>query len=176
MNIDQWMNCLSEAFECLGKALTYNKKPLILTELSESSAREQIDLAYEAMDIMTRFFFKKAAKGETFGSPVRIEEEIGRSIEEHYGLIAGPFIDMARTYWTYRIEVEDLLPDHQGKAIAQILLQVKNNIACLFFPTPDPIQVPVEQRREDQRHILQEFAPEMDIERFLAESPILKED
>jgi hypothetical protein len=46
-------------------------------------------------------------------------------------------------------------------------------IAGEFFPTPG-ISMPVSLRRMKQKSTLNAYAPSMDIERFLSESPILR--
>ncbi|MCX5885703.1 MAG: hypothetical protein NT096_07320 [Proteobacteria bacterium] len=174
MNIDQWLLQVSQAYQSVGKRFSSDKKVFLLAELSESSTESQKETIAEVFDIMTRFFFSKASRGETFGSISRIKEQFASSLEENYGLSSGPFIDMAKTYWTYKLEVQDLFPQHHKCALSQILLEIETNIAGVFFPTPGPISMPVSQRKEAQRQQLQEYAPRMDIERFLSESPILK--
>jgi hypothetical protein len=174
MKTDQWLLQVSQAYQSVGKQLTPDKKAFLLAELSESSTQEQKEALAEAYDIMTRFFYSKASRGETFGSIGRVKERFGRSLEENYGLSSGSFIDMAKTYWTYKLEVKDLFPQHSKCSLSQVLLQIENEIAGIFFPTPGPMQISVSQRREAQRQLLQEYASGMDIERFLSESPILK--
>lgn len=173
MNIDQWLLQVSQAYQSVGKQFSSDKKAFLLAELSESSTDSQKETIAEVFDIMTRFFYNKASRGESFGSLSRIKERFGSSLEENYGLSSGPFIDMAKTYWTYKIEVQDLFPQHHKCALSQILLEIETNIAGIFFPTPGPSSLPV-SRKEAQRQLLQEYAHRMDIERFLSENPILK--
>jgi len=174
MNIDQWIHEVSKAYQTFGMQFSSNKKALLFEELSESSTQAQKEIVSETIEVMSRFFFKKASQGETFGSLSRVEERFGQSIEENYGMQSGPFIDLAKSYWTYKVEVGDLFPDHHSLALSQALLGVENDIASVFFPTPGPMQIPVHQRRETQRQLLQEYAPEIDIERFLSDNPMLK--
>lgn len=110
MNIDQWLLQVSQAYQLAGKQLSPDKKACLLAPLSENITELQKEILAEVYDIMIRFFFSKASHGETFGSISRIKERFGSSLEENYGLSSGPFIDMAKTYWTYKIEVKDLFP------------------------------------------------------------------
>lgn len=174
MNIDQWLLQVSQAYQSVGKQFSLDKKAFLLAELSESSTESQKKTIAEVFDIIIRFFFSKASRGETFGSLNRIKEQFGRSLEENYGLSSGPFIDMAKTYWTYKIEVQDLFPQHYKCALSKILLKIETTIAGVFFPTQGPISMPVTQRKEAQRQLLQEYASGINIEKFLYESPILK--
>ena len=173
MNINQWLLQVSQAYQSVGKQFSPDKRSFILAELSESITELQKEILAEVYDVMTRFFYNKAFRGEAFGSLSRIKERFGSSLEENYGLSSGPFIDMAKTYWTYKLEVLDLFPQYHKCALAQILSEIETAIAGIFFPTPGPISLPV-SRKEAQRQLLQEYAPKMDIERFLSESPILK--
>ena len=125
---------------------------------------------------MGRYFWRNVIDGATFGDVARVKEKFGKTLEENYGLSSGPFLDLAHTYWTYKIEVQDLVPEYHDKWISQALQAVEINIAEVFFPTPGPIVIPAKQRRQAQREYLKEFAPTFDIERFLAESPILQVD
>lgn len=53
------------------------------------------------------------------------------------------------------------------------MLEIETNIAGIFFPTPGPMQIPVSERMEAQRQLLQEYAPGIDIDAFLGNNPIL---
>lgn len=174
MNIDQWLLQVSQAYQSAGQQLLPDKKVFLLAELSESITEVQKETLAEVYNIMTLFFYGKASRSETFGSLRRIKERFGSSLEENYGLSNGPFIDIAKTYWTYKLEVQDLFPEHNKCTLSQVLLKIETDIACVFFPTPGPVTIPVSLRRETQRQLLQEYAPGIDIERFLSESPILK--
>jgi len=174
MNIDQWLIQVSQAYQLVGKRFSSESKEVLLSELSESITPSQKDVISDLYDVMTRFFYSKSSRGETFGSLSRIKEKFGSSLEENYGLSSGPFVNMAKTYWTYKIEVKDLFPAHHKCALSQILLEIGTDIAGVFFPTPGPISIPVSLRSKTQRQLLQEYAPDMDIEKFLSESPILK--
>ena len=120
----------------------------------------------------------KAVKGDTFGSLSRVKEKFGASLEVNYDLNEGPFINLAKTYWTYKIELLDLTNSFKGRFAFFLvdLLVVENAIASVFFPITGPAYIPVAQRRQEQIRILKEYAPDMDIDRFIAESPILKAD
>lgn len=69
-----------------------------------------------------------------------IKERFGNTLEENYGMLDGPFIDMAKTYWTFKIEVGDLYPDYHNRVLSKILQEIEFNRASVFFPTPGPIK------------------------------------
>jgi hypothetical protein len=56
----------------------------------------------------------------------------------------------------------------------KVLSNVPLHIASVFFPTPGALKMPLTLRKTKQRQLLQEYAPEIDIERFLSENPILR--
>lgn len=174
MNAEKWVLEVSKAYQSVGLAFPPDKKTSLLAELPERSTETQKEMVAEALDVMTRYFFKKASNGETFGPLSRIKEQFGRSLEENYGLSSGPFINMAKTYWTYKLEIGDLFPEYHSIILSQMLLQLETNIASLFFPTPGPATIPLSQRKEGQQRVLQEYAPTIDAKRFLSENPILQ--
>lgn len=172
MKIGEWEQEVSRAFTSEGKSYTAEMRKIMKSEVDNNSQDGRI--AAEVMLIMQRWFWRKVVERQTFGSVNRVAEKFGRSLEENYGMPSGPFMDLARTYWTYRIEMRDLFPDHHNKWLSQALLTVERDTAALFFPTPGPITFPVNQRREAQRECLEKFAPTFDIDTFLAQSPVLR--
>ena len=174
MNIDQWIHQVSDAYQSIGQPFSSDKKTFLLTELLESMTQEQKDTSVDIVKVIFRFFFKKASLGEAFGSLNRVEEKFGRSLEENYGLSDGPFLKMAKTYWTFKLEIQDLFPEHHNLILSDVLLRVENDIAGVFFPTPGPSKIPVDAFKEAQRNALKDYAPDIDVETFLSESPILR--
>jgi len=196
MNIEQWISCIAEAYKTTGEGLSPHKKEMLLRELPEDnlSTDEATRLGIQAgvipkplgiqdeslnnvtdetKELVIRYFFKKVTLGETFGSITRVEQKFGHSIESNYDLSSGPFIDMAKTYWTYQLEVKDLFPKYRNLVLAQVLLEVESRIGSVFFPFPGPIILWVRKRRETQRELLEEYAPGMDIDAFLDNNPLL---
>jgi len=196
MDVNQWIMCFSKAYDATGKAFLPRTKETLSQQLSldsinnfkvykvlfqsgtlpepvEIEDESQNEVIEEAGEVITRCFFRKAALGETFGPINRVSEKFGSSIEENYGLSRGTFINMAKTYWTYKIEVQDLFPKYHNLLLAQVLLKVERDIASVFFPTPGPTVIWVRQRREMQRQLLKQYASEIDIDAFLENNPIL---
>lgn len=176
MNIEQWISCIAEAYDTAGEAFSPRKKEMLLEELPEDNVninQHTKDIINETVGLVTRYFFKKASLGETFGSIVRVEQRFGHSLETNYDISSGPFIDMAKTYWTYQEEIFDLTAEQRNLVLAQVLFQVNGDIGSVFFPFPGPIILWVRGRRETQRELLEELAPGMDIDAFLDNNPLL---
>ena len=194
MNIEQWISCIAEAYETAGEAFSSRKKEILLEELPEDSPSidqatrlsieagiipKPIEIQDESLnnvidetkELVIRYFFKKFTLGETFGSIARVEQHFGRSLENNYDISSGPFIDMAKTYWAYQLEVRDLFPKYHNLVLAQVLVEVESRIGSVFFPFPGPIILWVRGRRETQRELLEDLAPEIDIDAFLEEYP-----
>ena len=176
MNIEDWEREISTAFQNQGKEYTGELQQLMFSTPDPATKDEVKFRVVEVTNAMQRYFWGKAIVGETFGDIERITEKLGKSLEVNYGLSSGPFLNVARTYWTYQIEVGDLFPEHSDKWISHALKAVEIKVRELFFPTPGPVTIPAKIRREAQKEFLEEFAPEMDIEQFLNENPILKSD
>ena len=199
MNLDQWISCISEAHRTSGETLSPLQEMLLKLPSGENTDKSEITedgiefgikyghlpmevksqnkaankIIEEEIEIVKRYFFKKAVVGETFGLVSRIKEKSGFYLEENYDLSSGPFINMAKTYWTFQIEVKDLFPKYYDLALSQVLANVETNIASAFFPTPGPVVMWVRQRREIQRQLLEQYAPEIDIKAFLENNPFL---
>jgi len=196
MNIEQWISRIAEAYKTAGEAFSPRKKKMLLEELPEDTLNideatrlgiqagiipKPLEIQDESLnnviddtkELVTRDFFKKVTLGETFGSITRVEQKFGHSLEANYGISTGPFIDMAKTYWTYQLEVRDLFPKYYNLVLAQVLLQVNFDIGGLFFPFPGPIVLWVRGRRETQRELLEKYTPGMDIDAFLDNNPFL---
>lgn len=201
MNVDEWLRCVSKAYRNAGKEFSCNTKRLLLEKLpldnlTTDRAQERIlkmgivslfspglgaelpiDLV-ETEELVTHYFFRKAGRGELFGLIARLKgrfgnPRFGNPIKKNYELIEGPFVNMAKTYWTYKLEVHDLFPEYYNLALSQVLLRVENDVASIFFPTPGPVVIWVRQRRQQQRELLEQYAPDFDIDRFLKNNPLL---
>jgi hypothetical protein len=174
MNADQWIAQFSIAYAAKGAALSHPARGFLLSPLPEEPTLVQIETGEEAKQMMTALLFQRATRGSLFGDIGRVRQEFGRTLEENYGLSSGPFLALARAFWTFKIELNDLLPDESGLFLTQILMLIEEEVASVFFPTPGPAVIPVEKRREGQRLYLSEYAPTLDVQRFLSENPILK--
>lgn len=174
MNLDAWMFEVSKAYAAMGAELSPDKKQHLLEELPTTKTDERFQTIRETFDVLSRYFFQQASVGRLFGPVERVTSTFGRTIEQNYGLSDGPFINFAKTYWTYKLEVQDLFPQHSRISLSQTLLRVEETVASRFFPTPGPLSIPVDKRRAAQRELLEMYAPSMDIDRFLSESPVLR--
>ena len=175
MDINQWVQQVKVAYQLLEKPFPPNGESVLLSKIpgGGSDTEEQLEIGAEVMDAMIRLFYKRAVQGEPFGSLSRIKEKLGSSLEENYGLSSGPFINMAKTYWTYKLEIEDLFPPYRDNILSGILGKIELDIAGVFFPTRG-IKMPLTLRKAQQRRLLKEYAPEIDVERFLSENPIME--
>lgn len=204
MNIDQWISCISEAYTIiLKRGLSSFEKEILLRELPIPNFTEteiekcvlfqsgvvpfEIDFQdedtnefiAETIETIKQYFFKKVVVGETFGKIERVIRELpisGGSLEKHYGVSGGPFINLAKTYWTYKVEMQDLFPSYYKLILSQLLLELEIEIGSSFFPAPPISEQAViwaRQRREMQREMLEKYAPGFDIETFLENNPFL---
>ena len=132
MNIDQWFYQLNLAYEEKGMQISPEKKAFLLSDFPDTTTYAQKQMIGEFLDVMTQFFYNKASHGEVFGKLSRIKERFGNSIEENYGISSGPFVDFAKTYWTYKLEVGDLYPNFLTLVLSKILKEIEMDIASVF--------------------------------------------
>ncbi len=175
MNANEWIAQFSMAFAAKDMALSLSTRTFLLSPLGpEQCTPAQIDSVAKTKAMMTALVFQRAKTGTVFGELARVQQQFGRTLEENYGLTTGPFLALARTFWTFKIEVNDLFPNQVQLVMTQVLMAVEQEVASVFFPTPGPFVIPVQKRREAQRLYFAEYAPGFDVERFLNESPILQ--
>jgi len=150
MNVNEWVWCVSEAYGIAGKRFSAGIRKALLKKLSMqdvsqdpatkgaietglvSAVPQAVELEEEAAEIeevMRRYFFRKAIYGETFGLISRVEQRFSRgTIEKNYQLRSGPFLNLAKTYWTFEMEVHDVFPDHYDLVLAQVLARVEGQL------------------------------------------------
>lgn len=176
MKIELWLDTISQAYEKEGARFSQEKQAFLLERLPDTAESEHKRIFTEVSEVIFRLFFSKAIHGETFGPIDRIREEFGQSLEENYGRKSGPFLNMAKTFWTFKIEYLDLFEEHRDTALYKLLSNVEFGLSSAFFPTPGPMQNSTTQQIELQRKILKEYAPSIDINEFLSDNPMLKKE
>lgn len=178
MKIEQWITQLEESYESAGSQLSSSTRASLLNKFTGTGTVEDISVFENAEENMMRLFFRKVVNGETFGSISRIKEIMGKSLEDNYKLSGGPFFNLAKVYWTFKIELQDLfsVPNPDESVLSRVLQNVEVQIAEAFFPHPLAKVMPTAQRVIFQERVLKEFAPEIDTKKFIAENPIIKAD
>ena len=173
MNIDEWEKEIELAIQLCDLQYRPTYSEIIMKSYKSVDKEKEKPLVVDVRIAMERYFWNKVCKGETFGEIGRIEKQFCKSVEQNYGLSTGPFIDLARTYWTFKVETDDLSLEYSHLCLFQALLAVDINVRQLFFPTSGPVSVPRILRRSEQKQYLKQFAPSLDIKRFLKENPML---
>ncbi len=78
--------------------------------------------------------------------------------------------------WTLKF-LQDEIVDQDGDWLgAHLLGRLELDIASVFVPCPGPNIVPPSKREQDQRKILAEYGPAIDVEEFMKGNPILIRD
>jgi len=144
-----------------------------LTSLLPYIPEQYLTACEEFREILYKEFFKRVSNRYGFGEETRIKERFKMTLPENYRIPEGPFIDMAHTYWTFKLEVDDLFPQYHNIILAQLLKSVEFEIGSLFFPTPGPDKPPIEQRVKTQEMILETYAPNFNRKAFFESNPIL---
>jgi len=184
MTNDEWLKYFEEAYKLPfreniridrweNRDFTRSEIQFLLSKVKSSGEYSNIERKHclEIIQIFTRLFFRKALNGETFCYLEKIKSDFfGKSFEQIYGSSSGPFTNLAKTYWTFRHQLNEDTdrPKEYTPLFFQILRNVETNIAGGFFPSAGAVS------EEIQRKILKEFAPEIDIERFINENPMIR--
>jgi hypothetical protein len=171
MNIATWERTIEQALKDRGLAYHPQYSAIALMSPRPPEAK---GLGGDIMIAMEREFWRRVCAREAFGDPKRVEARFGRSLEANYGVTRGPFLDVAKAYWTFKLEMSDILPAYYDTWIGQALIALEFNLASLFFPTPGAAAMPKSLRKMTQRQYLKANAPTFETERFLKENPMLR--
>jgi hypothetical protein len=171
MDIASWERAIEQALKKCNQEYRPQYSAIALVSPRPPEAK---GLGADMMIAMGQEFWRRVFAHEAFGDPKRVDTQFGRSLEDNYGVRGGPFLDLAKAYWTFKLEMADILPEHHDTWIGQALIALEFNIAKLFFPMPGPIAMPKTLRKKAQREYLQAMAPTFEIERFLKENPMLR--
>jgi hypothetical protein len=173
LEILEWVEYIEKAYKDLDKKLPSAIRSNLFGRYDEITEMVDKEVLNGLEETITRYFLLKASRGETFGDVNKIKEAYGFAPEENYPYASLSFLRFAKTYWTYKIELTDIIVSHRGILATVILLEVERNIGSVFFPHPGPWVMWVRQRRETQRLLLETFAPDIDIKSFLNRNPLL---
>ncbi|MBN2376655.1 MAG: hypothetical protein JXD22_09645 [Sedimentisphaerales bacterium] len=197
MNPNQWINTTENICETYGKILSESEKQILLKKIDVPSYPKQSDnimvrmgniplednvmMAHESFfselyDILTKAFFEKVLNKDAFGDEAKVNEIFGKTLQENYGVYNGPFLDLARTYWTFKIEVMELFAPHSDKfnlVISQFLISYIMEIGGCFFPTPGPFKYPYKDRIRAQEMYFEIYAPNFDKKTYFKNNPVL---
>ena len=174
-------SCCEQALHALEKLSQSNSMHLseddiaILKRKPDEVERFEKRLA-EIHEAIFRGFFHCAGKGAVLYPEQRVAEQFGNSIEDNYPEANQVFIKFARTYWTLRVLIYDLMEDNMEWIGAHLLGKLEEDIGPIFFPFPGPAKIPVSKREKTQREILQEVNADIDIEEFIKGNAILIRD
>ena len=156
--------------------LHINCQDYAIFEKTPGEAEHHTKRLAEIYDAVFRGFFSCAAKGVTLYRENRVVERFGTSIEENYPEGTEPFLKFARTYWTLRVLVYDLMENDMDWIGAHLLAKLEQDIGPVFFPFPGPCKVAPSKRERLQRDLLEEIGKRIDVEEFMRGNPILIRD
>jgi len=148
----------------------FEKKP-IPDEIGQHSKR-----LGEIYGAISRGFFHCAAKGLVLVPEKKVTERFGNSIEDNYPEANEVFLKFARTYWTLRVLVYDLMENDMEWIGAHLLGKLEQDIGPVFFPFPGPAKIALSKREKFQRQLIEESRADIDIEEFMKGNPILIRD
>lgn len=139
-------------------------------------SQEHTDRLAQLYEAVFRGFFSCAAKGVALYPEHKVTERFRNTIEDNYPEANEVFLKFARTYWTLRVLIYDLMEDDMEWIGAHLLAKLEQDIGPVFFPFPGPAKIAPSKREKTQREILQEVNADIDIEEFIKGNPILIRD
>jgi len=106
-----------------------------------------------------------------------VKTYFGKSIVDNYQKNSSDeFIEFTKTFWTFNILLLKLQDNHPNKLITKLFQWLILNVSSIFFPTPGPIKISAEIRKQAQKDILNMVNYSASIESFINGNPILENE
>jgi len=105
------------------------------------------------------------------GQVSRIQEFYGYTLEENYPGASPTFMKLARTYWTFKVILNEMVLNNRStpdRSVCLDLLQaIDINFAGVFFPTPGPFGRPKKLREKTMRALIEQSGADLDVEDYI---------
>jgi hypothetical protein len=171
---EQSLSALKKLTE--NNSMVLSKDDIAVLEKKPEEIKQNNQRIGEIYEIIFRGFFICAAKGIALCPEEKVTEKFGNSIEDNYPEASEPFLKFAKTYWTLRVLVYDLMETDMEWIGAHLLGKLEQDIGPVFFPFPGPQKIAPSKREKFQRELLEEFGKDINIEEFIKGNPILIRD
>ena len=140
-------------------------RDLLLRNSSETTSKNETtqleQLRFAAID----GFFHCAASDVTFTDISGIAGFFGRTLEEAYPGVSPTFMKLARTYWTFKLILNDCTTD---QSVCTSLLQgIDIDFSGVFFPSPGPMSPPKKLREKTMRTLITQSGADLDVEDYI---------
>jgi hypothetical protein len=133
------------------------------------AVREHLEvLQYKAIE----GFFHCAAKDVVFTGMDRVSKFYGRGLEQAYPGASPTFMKLARTYWTFKVVLNECLSD--DSLCVRLLVAIYVSFCGVFFPTPGPFGPSRTQRMMAMRTLIEGSGADLDVEDYLRSNPYLR--
>ena len=163
---------VSVLLSAVGHALGEGDQRILLKRPDEITGTDRTRASAILASAWRGFFFC-AATGHAFVPLQRIEEQLGRALDENYPDASDEFLKFATSYWTLKLAAADLSRDarYRKTGIQQLLCKIETDLGSVFFPAPGATGVPASKREEIQRALLGESGAPIDLEEFMRGNP-----
>ena len=175
---DDWLKHFEEAYKIpfhedirlnVWKKRTFSsaERDFLLTDYSVEFKNSHLKEMEVITEIFMRYLFKKVLQGYVFCDLDKPESLLGNSLSKIYGVSSGHFYNLAKVYWTfkYQLDEDSLKYTDTAPFYISILRTVEAYIGGEFFTIARPINI------YNQKRVLQEFAPEIDVKEFMDKRP-----
>jgi len=148
---------------------------IAFNKMSDEAEQHSKRLA-EIYDAIFRGFFHCAAEGLTLVPERRVTESFGISIQDNYPEANEVFLQFAKTYWTLKVLVYELMEHDMEWIGAHLLGKLEQDIGPVFFPFPGAMRISPSKREKFQRELIEESGAHIEIDEFIKGNPILIRD
>lgn len=162
-NVDEGLKILQTLVESAGGSIAPFRH--ILVKNADSAPKNEIAQLQKLYDKSIDGFFHCAAKNYTFTDVTRIQQFFGRTLREAYPGVSPTFMQLARTYWTFKVFLNESTPD--SSVVIGFLQAIDISFAGVFFPSPGPFSQPKEKREETMYALMRLSGADLDVDDYI---------
>jgi hypothetical protein len=146
-------------------------RELLYKKHSDAMSKDEVSKLEEIRLKAFNGFFHCAAQDIIFTDISRIKKFYGRTIEEACPGASHTFMKLAKTYWTFKVLLNEMVLGNRGKPVSSIcfgLLQsIDIDFAGVFFPTPGPFGPSKKKREEAMRSLIEMSGAGLDVDDYI---------
>ena len=173
---EQVLSALENLSESNPMHLRLTNDDFLILKKTPDEAKQYQKRINEMYKVIFYGFFHCAAKGVALYPEIKVAERYGNSFEKNYPEANETFLKFAKTYWTLKVLLLDLMEENIEWVGVRLLWHLEHEIGPVFFPFSGPNKIAPSKREKTQRDIFKVVNANIDVEEFIRGNPILIRD
>jgi len=163
---------LPKAYEETGDPFSNQIVVCLKGPISPEAPPDMVKILDDAVRVLTHYMFFKAKNKELFGTLADLDAAIGEErFCDRFSKLEPPALDLARTYWTFRKVMNDILEGHGEIFLLGVLGLVEEGFSKSIFCDPEYCSDDLSEREKKVKTAVSLHAKEWDPEEFWRTCP-----